>query len=202
MRVQLTYFKPSGKYYTDGSYDSQLEDFYNVIEEVRQMRRSKLPGLIGGWTGAVLVAVDGLPHLLPEVVASVDPINTPLNRVVIVVDFDGTIVQHKYPHVGEEAPGAIECLKRLQQRGASIVLWTMRSGMPLADAMTFLAERGVVPDAVNTQESWTTSEKPYGHVYIDDRAVGIPCWVVNGHKVVDWPRLESLLEPMLQECLD
>ena len=36
--------------------------------------------------------------------------------MIIAVDFDGTIVEHKYPAIGKEIPFAIETLKKLQQR--------------------------------------------------------------------------------------
>ena len=35
--------------------------------------------------------------------------------MVIAVDFDGTIVEHRYPRIGEEIPFAIDTLKLLQQ---------------------------------------------------------------------------------------
>jgi hypothetical protein len=35
--------------------------------------------------------------------------------MIIAVDFDGTIVEHKYPAIGEEIPFAIETLKMLRQ---------------------------------------------------------------------------------------
>lgn len=31
--------------------------------------------------------------------------------MIIAVDFDGTIVEHKYPSIGKEIPFAIETLK-------------------------------------------------------------------------------------------
>ena len=37
--------------------------------------------------------------------------------MTIAVDFDGTIVEHKYPAIGKEKPFAIETLKRLQFEG-------------------------------------------------------------------------------------
>ena len=35
--------------------------------------------------------------------------------MTIAVDFDGTIVEHRYPRIGEEIPFAVETLKLLQQ---------------------------------------------------------------------------------------
>ena len=34
--------------------------------------------------------------------------------MIIAVDFDGTIVEHKYPEIGKEIPFAIATLKQLQ----------------------------------------------------------------------------------------
>ena len=49
---------------------------------------------------------------------------------IIAVDFDGTIVTHMYPAIGKEVPNAIRVLKRLQEQGVLLILWTMRSGVP------------------------------------------------------------------------
>ena len=42
--------------------------------------------------------------------------------MTIAVDFDGTIVEHKYPAIGKEKPFAIETLKRLQFEGHRLIL--------------------------------------------------------------------------------
>ena len=46
--------------------------------------------------------------------------------MIIAVDFDGTIVEHKYPKIGKEIPFAIATLKHLQQDGHKLILWTVR----------------------------------------------------------------------------
>ena len=63
--------------------------------------------------------------------------------MVIAVDFDGTIVEHKYPKIGKEKPFAIATLKRLQNEGHRIALWTVREGELLQDAVNFCHERGL-----------------------------------------------------------
>ena len=35
--------------------------------------------------------------------------------MIIAVDFDGTIVEHKYPEIGKEVPFAIDTLKCLSK---------------------------------------------------------------------------------------
>ena len=37
--------------------------------------------------------------------------------MTIAIDFDGTIVEHRYPEIGREIPFAIETLKRLIKDG-------------------------------------------------------------------------------------
>ena len=55
--------------------------------------------------------------------------------MVIAVDFDGTIVEHRYPEIGEERPFAVETLKKLAEHRHKLVLWTMREGQLLDDAL-------------------------------------------------------------------
>ena len=51
--------------------------------------------------------------------------------LLIAVDFDGTIVEDKYPGVGKAKPFAIETLKMLQNDGHRLILWTYRHGSKL-----------------------------------------------------------------------
>ena len=69
--------------------------------------------------------------------------------MVIAVDFDGTIVEHKYPEIGKERPFAIATLKKLQAERHLLILWTVREGQLLNDAIAFCRERGLEFYAVN-----------------------------------------------------
>lgn len=65
---------------------------------------------------------------------------------IVVLDFDGTVVKHRYPAVGDEI-GATPVLKRLVSNGHKIILNTMRSrnneGMDmLQPAVDWFSERG------------------------------------------------------------
>ena len=62
--------------------------------------------------------------------------------MIIAVDFDGTIVEHKYPEIGRELPFAIETLKKLQQERHRLILWSVREGKLLQEAVDFCRERG------------------------------------------------------------
>ncbi len=102
--------------------------------------------------------------------------------MVIAVDFDGTIVKHKYPAIGKEIPFAIKTLKLLQEKGHQLILWTYRSGKELDEAVQFCEKRGLKFHAVNNNfedEEFDNSysRKIYADLYIDDRnLLGIPDW--------------------------
>lgn len=97
--------------------------------------------------------------------------------MTIAVDFDGTIVEHRYPEIGKEKPFAIQCLKQLQQEGNRLILWTSREGRLLEDAVAFCHERGLDFYAVNSNQPDDAlfkypSAKVIADVYIDDRNLG------------------------------
>ena len=67
----------------------------------------------------------------------------------IAVDFDGTIVEHAYPKIGKERPFAISTLKRLQTEHHVLMLWSVREGKLLDEAVEFCKERGLEFFSVN-----------------------------------------------------
>ncbi|WP_299231341.1 BT0820 family HAD-type phosphatase [uncultured Bacteroides sp.] len=103
--------------------------------------------------------------------------------MIIAVDFDGTIVEHKYPHIGKEIPFAIETLKRLKEERHTLILWTVREGKLLDEAINFCKERGLEFYAVNS--NYPEEQKTHDHfsrklkadLFIDDRNLGgLPDW--------------------------
>lgn len=103
--------------------------------------------------------------------------------MLIAVDFDGTIVTHDYPAIGKEIPFAIETLKRLQRDGHRLILWTVREGRGLEEALTFCAERGLYFYAVNQDfpdeldGAVAQPRKLRADLFIDDRNLGgLPDW--------------------------
>ena len=104
--------------------------------------------------------------------------------MIIAVDFDGTIVEHRYPAIGKERPFATETLKKLVKDGHRLILWTVREGRLLDEAVDFCRERGVEFYAVNRdypeeekEHNKHYSRKLKADVWIDDRNVGgLPDW--------------------------
>lgn len=103
--------------------------------------------------------------------------------MLIAVDFDGTIVEHRYPKIGREIPFAFDTLKMLQREGHRLILWSVREGKLLEEAVAFCREHGVEFYAVNS--NYTEERGKHQHfsrklkadVFIDDRNVGgLPDW--------------------------
>ena len=102
----------------------------------------------------------------------------------IAVDFDGTIVTHEYPRIGTELPFATETLKMLIRDHHKLILWSVREGKLLDEAVEWCRERGVEFWAVNKdypEESLENnnhfSRKLKADLFIDDRNLGgLPDW--------------------------
>lgn len=112
-------------------------------------------------------------------------------RGVVLIDFDGTIVEHCFPKIGMPLPGAFETMKDLKAAGYKLVLWTCREDYGfliekqyLSQAVKFCADNGIEFDGVNeTLEEHEfrpedcIKRKPYAHYHIDDRNLGgFPGW--------------------------
>ncbi len=100
------------------------------------------------------------------------------NPLTIAVDFDGTIVEHKYPEIGKEMAFAFSTLKALEKQGHRLILWTYRAGKELDEAVEYCRKNGIEFFAVNKNfpeekfDAFTMSRKIIADVYIDDRNVG------------------------------
>ena len=103
--------------------------------------------------------------------------------MIIAVDFDGTIVEHKYPEIGREIPFATTTLKMLIEERHRLLLWTVRKGELLQEAVDWCKERGVEFYAVNKNYPEEQVDNNGGYcklnaeLFIDDRNLGgIPDW--------------------------
>lgn len=104
----------------------------------------------------------------------------------IAVDFDGTIVEHRYPEIGKEIPFATQTLRMLLADGHKLILWSVREGRLLEEAIQWCKQRGVYFYAVNQDFEGDTpmknpdfSRKLKADLFIDDRNIGgLPEWGV------------------------
>ena len=104
--------------------------------------------------------------------------------MLIAVDFDGTIVEHKYPAIGAEIPFAIETLKKLTAERHKLILWSVREGKLLDEAVEFCRQRGLEFYAINRDypeeekgQNNHYSRKLKVDLFIDDRNLGgLPDW--------------------------
>ncbi len=95
----------------------------------------------------------------------------------IAVDFDGTIVEDDYPNIGKQHLFAFETLKKLQDNGHRLILWTYRHGKALDDAVAFCKENGITFYAVNKSFPEEEYDRKYSRkinadLFIDDRNFG------------------------------
>ena len=105
--------------------------------------------------------------------------------MIIAVDFDGTIVEHRYPSIGQEIPFAVDTLKMLQQERHRLILWSVREGELLEEAVEWCKARGLEFYAINKDYPEEESDhkgfsrKLKVDMFIDDRNLGgLPDWGV------------------------
>jgi hypothetical protein len=125
----------------------------------------------------------------------------------IAVDFDGTIVEHKYPEIGKEIMFACQTLRSLQDQGHQLILWTFRSGKELDDAVEYCRRNGIDFYAVNASYPEEEFDEDYdsrkidADIFIDDRNIGgLPPWgeiyqMINPHEN---PTLEEEIKSLAQ----
>lgn len=121
--------------------------------------------------------------------------------MTIAVDFDGTIVSHEYPKIGKEIPFATQTLKMLINDGHKLILWTVREGKLLGEAIQWCHEHGIDFYAVN--KDYPEEEKENNNhfsrklkvdMWIDDRNVGgLPDWGTIYRLISEGKTLQELL---------
>ena len=119
-------------------------------------------------------------------------------KLIIAVDFDGTIVEHKFPEIGKLLPNARKVLREWRDKGHSIIIWTCRNQSEpfhpewkeahIGAVKDFLDKNLIPYDVINSDspaiDFWLQSRKVYADIYIDDRNMGgFPGWTVAAKQV-------------------
>lgn len=134
----------------------------------------------------------------------------------IVIDFDGTVVTHEFPLIGQDI-GAVPVLRELVENGHRLILFTMRSdrrktggvkdgtiqdvsGNFLTDAVEWFKKNDIPLYGIQknpTQKKWTTSPKAYGQLIIDDAALGCPLiYGIHERPFVCWTTVRIHLQKL------
>lgn len=130
--------------------------------------------------------------------------------MVIAVDFDGTIVEHMYPEIGEEIPFATDTLKMLINDNHQIILWSVREGKLLEEAIKWCKDRGVEFYAINkdfpeedVEKNQQFSRKIKADIFIDDRNLGgLPDWGVIYRMISENKTYRDVIEEEVKLSID
>ncbi|MBK5721963.1 hypothetical protein JGH11_13870 [Dysgonomonas sp. Marseille-P4677] len=122
--------------------------------------------------------------------------------MIIAVDFDGTIVEHEYPKIGKPIAFAIETLLQLQKDGHTLLMWSVREGKMLQEAVDYCESKGLKFFAANKnypeEDPATASRKLNADLFIDDRNLGgLPDWGVIYHAIKALERGETSFENIM-----
>jgi hydroxymethylpyrimidine pyrophosphatase-like HAD family hydrolase len=100
-------------------------------------------------------------------------------RLVLGIDFDGTIVEEAFPNIGAIKPRTVELMEKAMWAGHLIVVWTARSGQAEIDAINFLKENKIPYHYVNENPEdpyaikGEQGRKIFCDYYLDDRGIHI-----------------------------
>lgn len=100
-------------------------------------------------------------------------------KLVLAIDFDGTIVEHAYPRMGKLKSGAREAINALYDDGYTIIIWTCRYLLrDLKACEKFLHDNNIKYHYINQNATALFDSRPkiFADVYIDDK----------GYKFTDW----------------
>jgi hypothetical protein len=128
-------------------------------------------------------------------------VDIPMKPLTIGIDFDGTCVEHKYPDIGREMPGASQTLRSLALREHRLILWTCREDVPndpeaqyLNEAVQWFKEREIPLAGINevpTEFDFrgkASGRKPVFDMLIDDtNFAGFPGWPMIHYTLTGMP---------------
>lgn len=120
-------------------------------------------------------------------------------ELFVAIEFDGCIVTHDYPEIGEKVPFVKESIDAFRASGLKTILLTSREGDALQKAVDHLNRYDMMTDFVNENPTIKCKNKLFAHVYVDPAAVGIPTIMhpCNSSRCVDWLSVLLMIERRL-----
>lgn len=94
--------------------------------------------------------------------------------MIIAVDFDGTLCEHRFPAIGEPKLDIINILIKMKTSGVKLILWTCREGAYIESAVAWAEQYGLAFDSINKNIDGSMAmgkTKVVADFYLDDRAM-------------------------------
>jgi protein-tyrosine phosphatase len=119
--------------------------------------------------------------------------------MIVAIDFDGTIVEDRFPEIGDLRPNAKWAINSLRDEGYYTILWTSRSGIDLLRAVEFLTKEGIRFDAINESNPDNLAQygkdtrKIFANIYIDDKTI---------YELPDWKEIYDMIHAKIPTYAD
>ena len=97
--------------------------------------------------------------------------------LILGIDFDGTIVESKFPEVGELKPNVVKVLQSLDKAGFKIIIHTCRANKS-KNRKKYMKdmEKCLKDNKIPYDEIWTGQGKPFVNLFVDDFAFPFTGW--------------------------
>lgn len=106
-----------------------------------------------------------------------------MKKLILAIDFDGTIAELSFPEVGALRKDADTVIRQLKEDGHKIVINTCRTGRYEGMAEDFLIKNNIPYDFINSNFPELITQykqdcrKISADIYIDDKCLmGLPSW--------------------------
>lgn len=100
--------------------------------------------------------------------------------MLLAIDFDGSLCEHKYPEIGKPKKDIIRLFIKLRKSGVRLILWTCRDGLYLNKAVRWCKQQGLQFDAINDDlpeiksfNKLPKSKKIFADYYFDDKNISL-----------------------------
>lgn len=123
--------------------------------------------------------------------------------MIIGIDFDGTICEHKYPGIGKLLPKASEVINKIHEFHKIIIITCRHTSQDIENMTMFLKTHNIPYDLINENdpiliEQMGDCRKVFADVYIDDHNLG---------GFSSWEDVDGMFEELgyydeLQESID
>lgn len=119
--------------------------------------------------------------------------------MIIAVDFDGVLVEDKFPDIGKEDAEMVSLVRELIEKpGIEVVLWTSRVAGPLYNALSWCTQHKLFFDAIN--ENAPSNRKKYEKIYpMGTRKVYANCYLDDHNLGYNRQQAIEILKSILKE---